>query len=518
MKTMRELINVLTESRGLGARKTGEEFVSTTNPDEKIYVNSVVFYPVGESEYPSYEEMVKELEAEVRNIPNAHVDLVSEFKKSDRAFGVAIFDKEDGSRLAFVKPFKQVTLDPTQNNWSNQTGIPGYRYNSKAAAKTQAGATPQDILTEMNGLTASDVVSQIAAKFGDDHPLTNFAHTIATSNRAEVITIPPISDIGFKAFTDYFCELMHPIALQNGLYTGDADQAAQKFLGANGFAGTVINFGADKTEGLSDSILIAADGRTIKVSSKAGKGAEASAKNLIDVVNEVSQNDPELAHKHADVIEIVNTIVENGQARAPLMLGVRFDIITEADAEAITVLRKSAPVPLAAVSGMKFSKKLKDLMLSRNTDNPDSVNLFFHGVAAVAHKVAQYVNQHTNFSAAASEILNNGSLVQVYTKAAETKEGWVIKPFYAVWPGKTVDGVKFSASKTYYSTGIKGNFTFLINKKEGDAESGPNKKLQDVLATGGTTDEPSTQRINIRPTRAMGGGSTEKGNLGRGRR
>lgn len=125
---MRDLINLITiiESRGLGARKSGEEFVSTTNPEDKIYVNSVIFYPQGRMQYDSYEEMVNELKQLV-NIPNAYVDLIGQFTQKDLAFGIAIFDKPDGSKLAFVKPYKSIKLDPTQNQWDNQKGIPGYR-------------------------------------------------------------------------------------------------------------------------------------------------------------------------------------------------------------------------------------------------------------------------------------------------------------------------------------------------------------------------------------------------------
>lgn len=49
---MRELIKIvdLFESRGLGARRSGEEFVSTSNLNEKIYVNSVRFYPENATE------------------------------------------------------------------------------------------------------------------------------------------------------------------------------------------------------------------------------------------------------------------------------------------------------------------------------------------------------------------------------------------------------------------------------------------------------------------------------------
>jgi len=464
---MRNFINILdnliVESRGLGARKTGEEFVSTSNPNEKIYVNSVRFYPENATEFPSYQEMVNDLKQRVNNIPGAYVDLISKFKESDRAYGIAIFDNPEGSRLAYVKPYRSINLDPTQNKWDNQTGIPGFKYNSKSAAKTQAGLTPQDILTRQSNLTPADIVSQIAEKFGTDSPLTKVAKNISRGQRLP-LTIDAPPGISFTAFRDYFCELLHPIALQTGNYRGNAGQAAMKFLNQDSFSGTSINFGTDKTEGLSDSILISDDGKKIKVSSKGAGGAQASAKNLLDAVNELRGTNPQLARKHKEIIGVIQEMVTAGQGGAPLVLGVKYGIIDAGDSDMIKSLKGQSRVTLVSVKNMAMSSKLKKLILERKTDDPENVNLYFHALAAVAHKVADHVNEKTKFGEAASEILNNGALIQVYTSASESGDSWTIENFRTVWPSDTVTGVKFSASKTYYSTGIKGNFTFKILK------------------------------------------------------
>ena len=457
------LDDILRESRGLGARRSGEEFVSISNPNEKIYINSVRFYPENATEFTTYEEMVTDLKARVNNIPGAYVDLIGKFKQSDRAYGIAIFDNPEGGRLAFVKPYTSIKLDPTENKWDNQTGIPGFKYNSKSAAKTQAGLTPQDILTRQSNLTPSDIVSQIAEKFGSDSSLVKAARDVARGVKFPIkVSAPP--GVSFTAFRDYFCELLHPIALQTGNYRGNAGQAAIKFLNQDGFNGTTINFGTDKTEGLSDSILISADGKKIKVSSKGAGGAQASAKNLLDAVNELRESNPGLARKHKEIINVIQEMVNAGQAGAPLVLGVKYGIIDQGDADIVKSLKGQARVSLASVDNMVFSKKLKKLILDRNTDDPANVNLYFHALAAIAHKVADYVNEKTKFGDAASEILNNGALIQVYTTAREEGETWVIENFRTVFPSDTVTGVKFSASKTYYSTGIKGNFTFKILK------------------------------------------------------
>ena len=149
------------------------------------------------------------------------------------------------------------------------------------------------------------------------------------------------------------------------------------------------------------------------------------------------------------------------------------------------------------------SKKLQALIAGRNTDRPDAVNLYFHSIAAVAHKVAEYVNTNTNFGQAASEILNNGALIQVYTKASEKGDQWTLDDFNTKWPSDTVTGVSFSASKTYYSTGIKGNFTFKIlrngakdidDERSSEPALEPSKVAAPSVVTG--------KRVNIRPTRA----------------
>ena len=79
---MRNYINlldsVLFESRGLGARRTGEEFVSVTNPEYKIYFDNVKFYPEGGTQYPSYDVMVMELQKLVKGYPGT-INLIKKF-------------------------------------------------------------------------------------------------------------------------------------------------------------------------------------------------------------------------------------------------------------------------------------------------------------------------------------------------------------------------------------------------------------------------------------------------------
>jgi len=96
------------------------------------------------------------------------------------------------------------------------------------------------------------------------------------------------------------------------------------------------------------------------------------------------------------------------------------------------------------------------------------------------------VNKNTNFSQAASDILNNGALVQIYTDAQQTADTIVIKGFRSVYPSTSVTGVEFSAQKTYYSTGGNGNFVFNILYN--------NAKSADVLEKDAADQTDSTER------------------------
>jgi hypothetical protein len=103
-----------------------------------------------------------------------------------------------------------------------------------------------------------------------------------------------------------------------------------------------------------------------------------------------------------------------------------------------------------------------------------------HMIAAIAYKVADHVNDKTNFGAAASEILNTSALVQMYTYVKDSGKDFEIS-FDAKWPSTAVTGVKLSAGKTYMSTAKGGgNMVFKILKGGAkdvpDAEETANSK------------------------------------------
>lgn len=459
---MREFINIieqLTESTGLAGRKPGDVF-KNQNGDEAIF-NDIKLFPEGGGKYTP-EELDQALEQIGQQVP----DIQWQNNRSGRTGGFAIISFGNfviGQYLQEVKP------SLTDNKVSNTFTVDGstYKFGGKAAAKAEAGLSPQDLLTEKIDLTIPKIMNQLASSLGTDNPLYAVAHNIAMGQPLPMTFDAP-GGISFTAFRDYFCEILQPIALQKGQYTGNAGDAANRFLGGS-FEGTVISFDTSKTAGLSDSILTNKSGGSVLVSTKGGKGATASASNLIDQIDKISEtpDGQKFLTKHKEVVDMLREIQSAGQAGAPLMLGVRYGIISPDDAEMIRAFKKIGPVSLDNLGQLGLSDNLLKLAQERGTKDPDNLNLYYHLMAAVAHKAADEVNDKTKFSSSAADILNNGALVQMYTKASESKGRWTLQEFNTVYPGESIKGVYLSAGKTYYSTDIKGNYTFKIDKGSG---------------------------------------------------
>ena len=458
MRDILDKLQLLVESTGLAGRKPGDIF---RNPaGDEVTFQSLQLFPDGGGKYTP-----EELDAELANWENRGVEWTNSRSGRTGGFAIATFQDSNENQLLQGTYLEKIKANVTDNYVANQ--YRDYRFGGRAAEKSQAGLSPQDLLTDKIDLDISGIMNQLAKKLGTDHPLYEVAHRVAMGEGprdGDPVEFAAPDDISFSAFRDYFCEILQPIALQRGCFTGNAGEAADKFLDG-GFAGTLISFDDSKTAGLSDSIMTSGD-KFIKISSKGGKGATATVRNLFDSIEELQQTAAgrKMLKKYAAEVDLIRNIVEKGQNGAPLYLGVKYDLISESDADDIRMLRGRPPMDLERIGNTNLSAKVKELARGRNTDNPKSVNLYYHLIAAVAHKAAEIVNERTDFSSAAADILNNGALVQVYTVASQGKKTWTLREFNTVYPGKSIRGVFMSATKTYYSTGIKGNFTFKIDK------------------------------------------------------
>ena len=514
MRDILDKFDLLTESTGIANRKPGDIFAD--GDGNEIRFQAVQFYPEGGGRFDSAQEPQQAINQVVQQLGSQPTE-TNWLRKQTRSFGIAQFQDAAGRPLFFIRYFdKELSADPRGNYWDNQTGIGNYRYKGKAAVKTQSNATPQDILTQLDDLSAQDIAQQVEQRFPGSSLVTVTKHLASGGELPFSFQRPAEMDI--SAFQDYFCELLQPIALQTGQFEGQAVEAGSVFLGEGGYADTAISFSSSKTQLLSDSIMTAPDGRSIKVSSKGGKGAPSSVLNILNAYDELQRtpNGRKLTKKLSSTIEILNTIKNTGQAEGPLVLGQQFGIITEKDVEFIQALKKVRPLPLdsfknLSVRGIQPSKNLVKLAKERNTKEPMKVNFFYHLMASVAFKVADYVNNKTDFGKDTAVILNNSAMVQVYTKVSARGQQWTLQKFSSKWPGALFSPIALDPSKSYYSTGIKQKFTFDLNPRK--------KTMDDPQNSHADIDAPDlkSRRSSIKAYKPEQPVGTEK-NLGRKRR
>lgn len=457
IRNILETLSSINESTGLAGRSKGAVFKNEN--DDQLIFQELKFYPADGGKFTP-----EELELELKKFPN--VSWMNKKTPKTGGFGIATFNDDKGKLALIAGQFMEKINPNFKNNYISNT-VFGYSLDTKTAKKAKEKLKPQDLLSEKVKLSIPMIMNQLAKSLGTDNSLYLVAHKLA-SGEPLPYTFPKAEGYTFVGFRDYFCEILQPIALQMGQYTGNAGEAAEKFLDGS-FQKTTISFDDSVTAGLSDSTLTNKDGKYVLISTKGGDGAKASAKNLYDkiLMLETTSDGVKFLSKYSDEVDIIKNIVKYGQNGSPLYLGVKFDVIDEQEAEQIRMLRNKALVNLNNIDSIPISDRLKQFAKERNTKTPENTDLYYHIIASVAEKSAEKVNKDTNFSKAATDILNNAGLIQVYTEASDNGDTWTLKEFNTKYPSDTTKGVYLNSSKTYYSTDIKGNFTFLIDKGKG---------------------------------------------------
>ena len=463
---MRDLLNLLDtiqlpllEGVGLSNRKPGEKFKNSVG--DIVTFQGLDFYPPS-GKFPPGEEMSDTISDLKRQGMNIHWTNMA--AANSGGFGIAKFTGEDGTPYYLGRFFKEISPNRVQNNFPHEA-IPGeFKYQSKVGQKENSGLKPSEWLTQFKDNTPDTILQQCRNHFGADSDEATALEIFITGN---IPTKVPKGKMNPEAFRDYFAEVLQPIALvMNKKVSGNAAEAAQIFFGpGSDFSECTISFNTNTIGGLYDSLLVNPQGKQIKLSSKGKDGASASVTNLQKAVEELA-NVPagkKLLNTYKEEIDILNTIQDSGHFGAPLKLAVQYDMITPAEAQQVLALKSKGPNDQIIGSGI-LSPKLEKMYQGRKAKDPGRIIPIEHMTAAIAYPVADYINKNTKFGVAASAILNNAALVQMYTNTSVSGDTITITSLEAKYPSQTVTGVLLDASKVYFSTGGKGNYTFTILK------------------------------------------------------
>jgi len=459
---MRDLINildaVLTEGVGLANRRPGEKFKNSVG--DMVTFQGLEFYPESGAYADPSELVGAKVDAADKQGRNIH--WTNQPTGSTRSFMIAKFTGEDGSPYYLGRWAKDISPNKAQNNFPHDTIPGGFKFQSKAGQKENSGLKPSEWLTQFKDNTPQTILDQVIAKFGQGSDEANALTTFINSDiPCEVVK----GNMNATAFRDYFAEVLQPIALVMGKKVdGNAAEAANIFFGPGaGYADCTISFNNNTIGGLYDSLLVNPEGKQIKLSSKGKDGANASVTNLIKSVQELDKAPAgaKLRKTYAEEIAMLESINRLGHFGAPLAIAEEYGVIGKGDGAVVMKLKGLGPNDdISAV----LNKRLKTLYDSRKARDISRIIPIEHMISAIAYRVADYVNKNTRFGEAASTILNNSALVQMYTDTKDSADSITITKLNAVYPSQTVTGVLLDASKAYMSTQGKGNFTFEILK------------------------------------------------------
>jgi hypothetical protein len=481
---MRDLLNLLDkvqlpliEGVGLTNRKPGEKFKNAV--DDIVTFQGVEFYPEsGRVDTPG--DLVQ-LKVDAVDKTGRNVHWVNQPNSSTGGFMIASFTGEDNRPYYLGKWVKEINPNKALNNFAH-SDIPGnFKFQSKAGQKENSGLKPSEWLEQYQDNTPQTILDQAIKAFGENSDEANALRTFMAGNIPVEIARGTLNP---GAFRDYFAEVLQPIALVMGKNVGgNAAEAAEIFFGPGAdYSQCTISFNNNTIGGLYDSLLVNPEGKQIKLSSKGKDGANASVTNLIKSVQELDAvpAGAKLRKTYAKEIEMLENINRLGHFGAPLAIAEEYGIIGKGDSTQVMNLKGLGPND--DVSSV-LNKGLQTLYNSRKAKDMGRVIPIEHMIAAIAYKVADYVNDHTRFGEAASTILNNAALVQMYTDTKDTADTITVTKLTAVYPSQTVTGVLLDATKAYMSTQGKGNFTFKILKNGARPEDVNDMDGEDSLAT-----------------------------------
>jgi hypothetical protein len=461
---MRNLLDIidnttpLTEGVGLTNRKPGEQFKN--HVDDIVTFQNVEFYP-DSGRVDNASELVQ-LKVDAVDNTGRNVHWINQANASTGGFMIASFTGEDGNTYYLGKWVKEINPNKALNKFAHNEIPGGFKFQSKAGQKENSGLKPSEWLTQFQNNTPQTILDQAVAKFGEN---SAEAMALSTFINSDIPVEVAKGNMNPGAFRDYFAEVLQPIALVMGKkVSGNAAEAAKIFFGpGSDYSDCTISFNNNTIGGLYDSLLVNPEGKQIKLSSKGKDGANASVTNLIKSVQELDKAPAgkKLRQTYAEEIEMLENINKLGHFGAPIAIAEKYGIIDQGDGARVMQLKNLGPND--DVSSV-LNKKLLDLYNSRKAKDMGKIIPIEHMIAAIAYKVADYVNENTRFGEAASTILNNAALVQMYTDTKDTSDTITVTRLTAVYPSQTVTGVLLDATKAYMSTQGKGNFTFKILK------------------------------------------------------
>ena len=442
--------SIVVEAKGIMGRVAGDKFV---NGDKQLEFQGVTVYPEDKQQFESPEVRDAAI-AEYEKQTGAKIEWTNAPNKGTLAFAVAtLTDPLNNDKPTYWgRHFKAKMVD-MMGAWGNAQVPPGWKLQKAGALKLDIGIDPQHLIKSENLHDSIDAVIATVAANSQGHQMQG--ELIGGLEQIKGGQNPVFeNDIQhLPALRDYFGEIMGPCALMAGMVKGQAEDANRDLLKGAGWDKCQVFWPQSMNYALVDSVFIGPNGEEVGVSSKGGKGARASAKNIADAIKKAP---PKMIKKYQMTVEIIKIVDETSALEAPFRLA-----------------------ELAKLLPANLEKEIKNYIKLGKTDyvglSNDAKELFNYGtprqdvpgfntgyalLALLAKKVAAAVNQAPAFSEGCIAFLNQSSIVQLYCKMGKNGNDARVTGWDAVYPPNFQGRVVLDGSKNYYSSRIGGKFAF----------------------------------------------------------
>ena len=444
-------VRALVESKGIMGRVTGDTFLKG---DDKLEFQQVDLYPLEEMQFENAElrdAYIQQLEQE----NNIQVEWTNNPNNGSLAFGLAMLTDPmlDDKITYWGRYFKQKTAD-MMGKWGNSQVPIGWKLQTAGAMKLDIGIDPQHLIATpapFNGVT--DVIQAVKTNSAGNElseSLVNALETIHT----QVHPVFPGQIANLPALRDYFGEIMGPVALMSEMVGGQADAAKADLLSGQPWASCNISWPMAMNAPLVDSEFTAPDGTIVGISSKGGKGAKASVKNIHDAIADAPDV---MKAQYQTTVKIVNIVSKETAKDGPFRLAQLYRILPQGLEQEINGYIQAGKQDYAGLSPACTE------LFNYGTPRQDvpGFNTGYAMLALLAKKVTRTINSAgPEFGQGCVAFLNQSSIVQLYCKMGKNGQDARVTGRDAVYPPNFQGTVEIDGSKNYYSSRIGGKFAF----------------------------------------------------------
>lgn len=450
--------DIVTEAKGIFGRLPGDPFVNQDGKEFK-FVSAIAYPDAKTAKFATPQERDQAV-AQFEKQANAQIQWTNAPTTGTLAFAVAELDDEDGNRVFWGRYLQQSKFD-MMGAWKNNQIPAGWKLATKGAQKLQAGFDPQNLIKTENVFSDVNQIIQTVVANSPDPVKEVFSHNLQSLAHGQGAIVFPGMAPQMEAVRDYFGEIMQPVALAGGVITGQAEDARLALADGAPWSKCKVQFPMAMNAALCDSFVIAPNGQEIGISSKGGSGAKASAKNLYDAYKKAEkEGNTDLINTAKFAINVVTIVADETALVGPFKLGMYLGIpgITDELFNEVSLYVKTGKNTFDGVTRnareILSPYKVKEEVVGFNTG--------YAIMAAVAKTVAAAVNARPEFSQGALALLNQSSIIQIYTKMAKKGDDAVLTGFTAVYPPNFEGQVLMDGGKNYYSSRIGGKLAFYI--------------------------------------------------------